>query len=277
MKTKPGKLSHVEDRVTFIHKDIRDLSSCISAVQGVDAVIHLAALINVDHSIGDPTPFYDVNTLGTMNLLEAARRCEDKLRKFVMMSTFEVYGQILQGKANEYETFCDPRSPYAASKYAAERYCLSYASSYDLPEITIIRGANVYGPRQSYTARGAAVAIFINKFLNGESPVLFGSGRQTRDYVFVKDTARGIVMATTTFGIDGEIINLCSGKDVSMRSIVQRIKDELKSDVSIECADARPGENMRSCGDPAYAEQLLGWKAEIPFDEGLTETIRSYR
>ena len=276
-RVKPGNLAHVEGRVEFVHRDIRDLDACIAAVSGVDTVIHLAALINVDHSLEDPSPFYDVNTQGTMNLLEAARRRGPALRKFVMMSTFEVYGQILDGRAVEDETFCDPRSPYAASKYAAERYCLSYAASYDSPEITVVRGANVYGPRQSAQAKGAAIAIFINKILHDKAPIIFGTGDQTRDYVFVKDTARGIVAAATILGIHGEIINLCSGRDVSMLEIVRKILHELGSELEVQFADPRPGENIRSCGDPRKAERLLDWYAKKPFSKGLKETIESYQ
>lgn len=280
-KTMPGNLEHVQDQVNWIHGDIRDMDFCFKACRDVDAIIHLAALINVDHSIESPSVFYDVNTQGTMNLLEASRVNNKRLKKFVMMSTFEVYGQTLTERAKENFTFCDPRSPYAASKYAAERYCLSYASSYPEPEITVIRGANVFGPRQSNTAKGAAIAIFITKLLRGEAVTLFGTGEQTRDYVYVKDTARGIIKAATTTGLHGEIINLCSGSDTKMLDIVSMIGCRLNpgQPTKIQYAEARPGENIRSCGNPTKAANMLDWYVPESNIIGmnLDETIDYYK
>lgn len=239
-----------------------------------EIIIHLAALINVDHSIQTPLPFYKTNVQGTMNLLEAIRH-EPSVKKLVYMSTFEVYGNVLNGKASE-ETPCDPRSPYASSKYAAERYCLSYYTTYKKPEITIIRGANTYGPRQTYGVRGAAIAIFITKILDGNPPVIFGDGNQSRDYVYVKDMAKGIADASLKMGIGGEIINLCSGKTITVKEIALKILEETGSTLKPIYEKARAGEIKGSCGDPSKALKLLGWKAETPFDEGLRETIEYY-
>lgn len=275
-KNKPSKLAHREHEVSWVHGDIRDYQQCVKAVKDIEGVIHLAALINVDESIQTPLPFYETNVQGTMNLLEAIRH-EPSVKKFVCMSSFEVYGNVLDGKAGEDRTLCDPRSPYASSKYAAERYCLSYYATCKKPEITIVRGANTYGPRQTYGVGGAVIAIFITKILNGSPPVIFGDGNQSRDYVYVKDMAEGIADASLKMDIGGEIINLCSGKTITIKEIALKILEETGSILKPIYEKTRAGEIKRSCGDPSKALTLLGWKAKTPFDEGLRETIAYYR
>lgn len=272
---KPGKVGHLLDRVELIEGDITRLKDCFEAVKGVDAVIHMAALIHVGHSIKTPIPFYETNVRGTMNLLEAVRNTPS-VKKFTYMSTFECYGNVPQGKADE-TYLCDARSPYAASKYAAERYCLSWYATYGKPEVTIIRGANTYGPRQTYGAKGAVVAIFITKALRGEAPTIFGDGSQSRDFVYVKDMAKGIVDATLTLGLGGEIINLCSGKTVTVKEIALSVLRLTGFKLKPIYGEPRLGENMRSCGDPSKAWMLMKWKPETDFLHGLTETIKHYR
>lgn len=274
-KTKPGKIKHVEKKVSFVHGDIRNLEDCMIAVKDVEAVIHLAALINVDHSIDEPTAFYETNVQGTQNLLEAVR-LEPSVKKLVYMSTCEVYGNVPTGKVNE-EALCIPRSPYASSKYAAERYCLCYHYTYGDPEIAILRGFNVFGPRQSYGVRGAVIAIFITNTLNQKPFYINGDGSQSRDYIYVKDIARGIVKAALTSGLDGEIINLACGQPRTIREIAYNILMLTESDLKPIYRKSRPGELMRSCGDAQKALKLLNWRPEGTFLNHLKETIAHYR
>jgi len=274
-KTKPGKIPHLVNKVSFVHGNIRNFEDCRRALKDVEAVIHLAALINVDHSINAPLEFYETNVKGTMNLLEAVRQ-EESVEKFVYMSTCEVYGNIPEGKASE-DAPCNPRSPYASSKYAGERYCLSYHHTYDNPEITVIRGFNIYGPRQSYGARGAVIPIFIQKILNSEPPIIFGDGKQTRDYNYVKDLTKGIVSATFKRGIGGEIINLASGEPVSILWLANIIARLMNSPLKPVHKEGRPGELKRSCGDNSKALKLLGWKPETPLIDALKETVKFFR
>ena len=270
----PGKVEHLTDRIEFVCGNLRKIEDCREAVKDCEAIIHLAALINVDHSIREPLEFYETNVRGTMNLLEAAR-CEVFVKKLVYMSTCEVYGSS-EGVLKE-TALCDTRSPYAASKYAGERYCLSYHHTYGEPEITIIRGFNMYGPRQSYGAKGAVIAIFTTLALMGKSPIVFGSGEQYRDYVYVKDTAQGVIEATLTEGLGGEIINLASGKTVTVNEIAEAIVEITGADVEIEYAPARPGELFRSCGNSEKARRLLGWAPAVGFYEGLQETVKYFK
>lgn len=272
---KPGKVDHLLEEIDFMEGDIRHYDDCVRAVRGVDCIIHLAALINVDHSIQVPLDFYETNVRGTMNLLEAVRN-EPSVKKFVYMSTCEVYGNKLEGQLKE-TGLCDPRSPYAASKYAAERYCLSYYHTYKKPEITIVRGFNTFGPRQSYGVRGAVIAIFVTNVLNGIAPTIFGSGNQQRDYVPVGDMARGIVSAVLTRDLGGEIINLASGKSISINEIATTVLQLLGSVQKPNYIHSRAGEVMRSCGDPSKAKELLDWEVKKNFLEGLKDTIEYFR
>lgn len=272
---KPGKIGHLMDKVTFVHGDIRNADDCMKAVRGMQAIIHLAALINVDHSIRSPRPFYDTNVMGTFNLLEAVHKTP-QVEKFVYMSTAEVYGNIPKGCAKETDP-CEPRSPYASSKYAAERYCLSYFHTYNHPEITVIRGFNTYGPRQSYGVRGAVIAIFILNALQNKPPTINGDGSQQRDYLYVKDLAEGIVKATLTEGLGGELINLAKGEPIRIRDLAVEVLERINPKLEPVLREARLGEVMRSCGDPAKAWKLLGWKWKTPFEKGLDETIDHYK
>ncbi len=272
---RPGKVIHLVDRIDLMCGNIKQLEDCREAVKNVDAIIHLAALINVDHSIQDPLEFYETNVRGTMNLLEAARH-EPSVKKLVYMSTAEVYGS--SEELLKETSLCDARSPYAASKYAGERYCLSYYHTYGKFDITIIRGFNMYGPRQSYGAKGAVIAIFTTLALMGKNLIVFGDGEQRRDYVYVKDTARGVIEATLTEGLGGEIINLASGHTVTINEIAEAVLEITKADVEIEHALARSGEVFKSCGDPAKAWTLLnGWEPEVSFHEGLLETVEYFK
>ena len=174
----------------------------------------------------------------------------------------------------------NPRSPYAVSKFAAERYVLAYAHTYPEMGIRMVRGFNQYGPRQSAEKFGAVIPKFITQALKGERMKVFGGGEQTRDYVFAKDTARGISDAfeNTTLA-NGEIINLATGLDYSIMQIAVRIA-ELTGKApkeAIEHVDGRPGELMRSIGDSSKAKALLGWVPTVKFDEGLKITYDWFR
>ena len=274
-KVCPGNVWHLGNEIKLVKGDIRNFEDCREAVKGVDTIIHLAALIHVDRSIQEPLEFYETNVRGTMNLLEAVRH-EPSVKKFVYMSTAEVYGNIPWGLFKETD-LCDARSPYAASKYAGERYCLSYYHTYGVPEITIIRGFNTFGPRQRYGSKGAVIAIFIVSVLMGKPPVIYGTGEQRRDYVYVRDMAKGIVKAALTPGLGGKIINLASGWTQSINEIAEEVLKVTDSKLKPERINARPGEVMRSCGDARKAFLLLGWRPETSFANGLQETVEYFR
>jgi dTDP-glucose 4,6-dehydratase len=269
-------LAHLDGKYESIRGDIRDKAFIDGLIHSdIEGILHLAALINVDQSIQSPELFLETNVTATVNIMEAARK--RNIPKLLYMSTCEVYGNIPQGKADESHP-TNPRSPYAASKFAAERYLLAYSYSYDLPKITVIRGFNQYGPRQSAGQAGAVIPRFITKLLRGQKIQVHGDGNQTRDYVYVKDTVRGLADAFGKSLPHGEVINLATGKETSIRDIALATCKLAGRDPQkyIEYVEDRPGQLMRSCGDYGKAEKLLNWKPTIAFEQGLSLTFDWY-
>lgn len=237
-------LSHLTGQIEIVKADIRFQDECFEACKDVDAIIHTAACIHVDRSRRYPQLFYETNVKGTMNMLEACRQ-EDA--KFVHMSTCEVLGNISQGKADEDYAFKQPCSPYASSKYAAESYCYAYHSTYDLP-LNIVRGFNLFGPRQKLGKKGAVIPIFVNKVLQGQPPTIYGSGEQTRDYVDVRDVARGMLSILESKHM-GELFHLCTGIEISINILAEKVIEACNAEKTPIHVDARPGELIRSVGD----------------------------
>jgi len=265
--------------VEFKQADIRDFKSIEKALKNCEAIMNYAALINVDESIQTPRLFFDVNVLGAFNILEIARKKEIPL---LYKSSSEVFGHVpYPDKADE--TYPQmPRSPYAVSKLCAERYNLAYNLTYGLP-IVISRGFNTFGPRQNAGKFGAVIPKFITRVLDNKPTRIFGDGLQTRDYVFVKDMAQADVMILEAL-IDGkipggEIFNICSMKDHSIKDIAYKIiklceMDHLMEPVFI---NARPGEVRRLIGTSKKIKQTLGWQPKTTFNEGLMQTIDFFR
>jgi dTDP-glucose 4,6-dehydratase len=269
-------LESIKEKVKFIRVDVRDRDAINKVISSdIEGVLHLAALINVDESVQSPAAFFDTNVTATVGIMEAVRN--KKIPKLTYMSTCEVYGNTLGGKADENHP-TNPRSPYAASKFAAERYLLAYSYTYDEPRISIIRGFNQYGPRQSAGQGGAVIPKFITKLLNGQKIQVQGDGSQTRDYVYVKDTVKGIADVFEKDLPPGEVVNLATGVETSVKDIAEAVcrlagKEPEKY---IEFVKDRPGQLMRSCGDYSKAKKLIGWEPKVPFKEGLSLTFDWY-
>ncbi|MFH1750961.1 MAG: SDR family NAD(P)-dependent oxidoreductase [Candidatus Micrarchaeota archaeon] len=259
-------------QISHHNADISDRQKVLEEINSkFDGIIHMSALVNVDQSISEPIRFLDVNVGGTVNVMDAAR--QKGINRFLHMSTCEVYGNISEGKASE-EHPLNPRSPYAVSKFAAERYVLAYAYTYPEMGIRIVRGFNQYGPRQSAEKFGAVIPKFISSALGGQKMRVFGGGSQTRDYVFVTDTARGIADAFEGAVPNGDIFNLATGMDHSIKELAERIASlsGKTQTEAIENVEGRSGELMRSIGDYSKARRFLGWEPKISFDDGLRIT-----
>jgi len=269
-------LEDVKGMFKYIRGDITDKDFVDSLIDAdVEGILHLAALINVDQSIESPELFLDTNVVATVNIMEAARR--RGIHKLLYMSTCEVYGNIPSGKADESHP-TNPRSPYAASKFAAERYLLAYSYTYDKPKMIIIRGFNQYGPRQNAGRGGAVIPRSIIRLLNGQKIRVHGDGNQTRDYVYVKDTVKGIADAFQANLPNGEVVNLATGVETSIRDIAVATCKLAGKDPQeyIEFVKDRPGQLMRSCGDYSKAKKLLHWQPMVPFNKGLSLTFDWY-
>jgi UDP-glucose 4-epimerase len=273
---RPANLEGALARGAVLHEaDIRDgerLAALVAAA-APDVIFHLAAQIDVRRAVADPGFDAQVNVGGTINVLEAARRAG--VRRVVNSST----GGAIYGDAGTIPTPEDhvaaPMAPYGQSKLAAEGYLGLYARLYGLSAASL-RYANVYGPRQDPHGEGGVVAIFCGKLAEGGTPVAFGDGRQTRDFVYVGDVVSANLAAA---GSDwAGACNVGTGTETS----VIELADALRAlgngrPFELSHAPARTGEIERSAVDPALAREVLGWRAEVALPEGLERTLARVR
>lgn len=240
-----------------------------------DVIAHLAGQIDVRKSVADPVVDATINILGTLNLMEALRASKGKAR-VVFTST----GGVLYGDFNtppNAETYPkDPESPYAIAKLSIELYLAYYGRVHGQDSISV-RFGNVYGPRQDPHGEAGVVAIFCGRILNNRPLTVFGDGLQTRDYVYVADVARAVWLAATKplpgkGRLDARAFNIGTGVGTSVVDIVKKLKAAAKSDVPVEFAPHRPGEQQESFVNPDKAKAGLGWVPEISLADGLAKT-----
>ncbi|MHB9027107.1 MAG: dTDP-glucose 4,6-dehydratase [Armatimonadota bacterium] len=263
-------LEPVQGQFEFIHGDIADPEVVAAALRGVDAVVHFAAESHVDRSLNDPRPFVETNVLGTLVLLAAAQR--QGVARFLHISTDEVYGDLAGTTIHSVESDpFHPRSPYAASKAAAEHFVFSYAASYGL-DVVVTRGSNTYGPYQ-YPEK--IIPLFITHALQGKPLPVYGDGSAVRDYLHVEDHVAGIDLALHR-GAAGEAYNLGARLAVNGREVAERILQLLDkpADLLTYVTD-RPGHDYRYSVDPGKAE-ALGWGRRWTFSDGLARTVEWY-
>jgi len=224
---------------------------------------HLAAQVDVRVSIQRPEHDAQVNVLGTVNVLEAARRHGTQV---VFASTGgAIYGEC-EGPASE-DAPREPLSPYGVSKLAAEEYVAAYSRLYDSGHVSI-RYGNVYGPRQDPHGEAGVVAIFLGRLAGGERPRIFGDGRQTRDYVYAGDVARATLAAVGKRGV----FNVGTGIETSVLELYELCRKVAGSELEADHAEARLGELQRSVLDVTRAERELGWRPEVGLEDGLQRT-----
>lgn len=259
----------VQEQVRIIRGDVRDAEAVEEAVRGREYVFHLAALVGVPYSFLHPNEVIAVNTLGTLNLLNAARTHE--VQRVIVTSTSEVYGTACHVPMGETHPL-QAQSPYAASKIAADAIAVSFHRAYRLP-VGIIRPFNTYGPRQS--AR-AVIPTIITQALNGRE-VRLGNLDATRDFTYVGDTVGGfLAVAGAPPEALGQPINVGSGTEISIRDLATKILalTGSKATITVDPERLRPpaGEVERLCADTSRARALLGWAPRVAIDEGLRRT-----
>jgi UDP-glucose 4-epimerase len=253
----------------FFKGDIRDESELEAAFKGVDAVIHLAALIDVSTSIVDPASTNDVNVTGTLKVLREASRC--KVKRFVFASSTAVYGDSKTLPINE-NLVVNPISPYAASKLAGEAYCKAFAGSYGLSTI-VLRFFNVYGPRSENSPYSGVITKFLQQANKGEGINIYGDGEQTRDFIHVKDIVAALVLSLVAQDVDGETFNVCTGNPTSVNALAEAIQTSTQKKLSINYAPARQGEIKYSYGDPSKAAKKLNFTSKVSLLEGLSSLV----
>ncbi|MGI6596325.1 MAG: NAD-dependent epimerase/dehydratase family protein [bacterium] len=263
-----GKIENVPDKATLFKLDIAtDSSSELQEIItnfGVKVVIHQAAQVDVSVSMLRPALDASVNILGLINVLEACRNTG--VQKIIYASSAAIYGEPMSLPIKEEHTI-SPTSPYGLSKYIGERYLVLYRQLFGL-DYTILRYSNVYGPRQDASGDGGVVAIFAHKLLEDINPIIYGSGEQTRDFIFVEDVARANVLAVVR---GGHVLNISSGKQTSINELYFSITRILGSSVSPHYYPARPGDIEASCLDNSRAREVLGWEPKYSLLDGLNE------
>lgn len=276
-----GKWRNISELFNFknfklIKGDITRKELVQEAVKGIDIVLHLAAQIHVDKSIIEPEHTFQTNVMGTLNILEAALQNDVEL--VVYASTSEVYGTAQEIPMNESHVL-NPASPYAASKVAADRMCFAYHSTYKLP-VVIVRCFNTYGPRQTDIGYAAVIPQFIRRVLQGLPPIIYGDGRQTRDYMYIKDAVCGYALVLESpEQLLGKAVNFGTGREVSALELAENIIHLCAQEGHIKPVHGaeRPGEVKRLCADIALARNQLHFEPRYALQEGLSELIEWYK
>jgi dTDP-glucose 4,6-dehydratase len=256
---------------SFVRGDICDGTAVESAMSGCDAVVHFAAESHVDRSIYEPAPVIETNVTGTFILLQVARKLE--VKRFVHISTDEVYGDIPHGVFSDEDSQLRPSSPYSASKAGADLLVRSYVRTYGFPAL-ITRSSNNYGP---YQFPEKFLPLMITNAIDGKPLPIYGDGKQQRDWLHVEDNCSGI-MAVLEKGRIGEVYNI-GGLDVEENiALAQRLLRLLgKSPSLLTYVKDRPGHDRRYALSCKKMEQELGWRPQVPLEEGLQQTIEWYR
>jgi dTDP-glucose 4,6-dehydratase len=261
------------ERLHFVHGDIRDPELVREVVADVDVIVNAAAESHVEKSIEEgASEFVTTNVEGTQILLDAIRRAP--VERFILFSSSEAYGTAERAPMDE-EHPLNPRSPYAATKAGADRLAYAYWVTYGLP-IVIVRPFNNYGP---YQHPEKVVPRFITHALRDEPLTVHGNGHASRDWVFVEDVATAIesVVVADLDEVAGEVINVATGRDISVSEIADMVLDRLGKPGSLKVhTPERPGQVDRHIGSIDKAVRLLGWRAATSFEEGLDRTIRWY-
>jgi UDP-glucose 4-epimerase len=268
-----GKRHNLDSRARFYQTDIRDARAVLAVFEQEkpQALVHLAAQMDVRRSVADPVFDCQINLIGLLNLLEAGRR--HGLRRVVFASSGgTVYGEQWCFPCDE-DHPCRPLSPYGVAKLASEAYLHFYRAQYGIDYVAL-RYANVYGPRQDPHGEAGVVAIFCERFLSGATAVIFGDGEQTRDYVFVEDVARANVAALGK-AVCG-VFNIGTGVETSVNQLYRMLSEVSGIRRAPSFAPARQGEQRRSAISSARAAVALDWHPQVDLCEGLQRTFQYY-
>ena len=267
-----GTRANLNPRARFHHLDVRaEGLGAVVAAERPEIVSHHAAHVSVRRSVDDPVADASVNVLGSLNVLEAARR--HGVRRVVFASTGgAIYGEPDVVPADETHP-CRPQSPYAVAKLAVEQYLRYFRTTYGL-EVVILRYANVYGPRQDPHGEAGVVAIFVQKILAGLPPIIYGDGAQVRDYVHVADVVRANVAAfdVAPGGAEPAVFNIATGRGTSVKGLWAALAEVARPAVAPRHEPAKAGDLARSILDPARAKRDLGWEPVIDLAAGLAGT-----
>ena len=252
-----------------IEGDIRDAAAVAKAMEHAEVVFHLAASVGNKRSIDDPLRDAEVNVMGTLTVLQAARRAG--VRKFVASSSAGIFGELKTLPIRE-DHAIEPDSPYGASKLCAEKEILAFGKLFGI-ETVCLRYFNVYGPNQRFDAYGNVIPIFVFQMLRGERLTIFGDGWQTRDFVNVRDVVEANLRAARAPGVRGAF-NIGSGSRIAINDLVEKLASASGIAPQIEHAPPRPGDVRDSLADISAARAAFAFQPAVSLDEGLAEYTR---
>jgi nucleoside-diphosphate-sugar epimerase len=271
-----GRRANLEQalaQIEFIEGDVRDGETVRRAMQKVDYVLHQAAVPSVQRSIADPLTTNEVNVTGTLNVLLAAR--DAKVKCVVMASSSSVYGDTPTLPKHEARPAW-PRSPYAVSKLAAERYCLSFYEVYGLPAVAL-RYFNVFGPRQDPASQySAVIPRFITALLKGEAPTIYGDGTQSRDFTFIANVVQANLLACERDAAAGKVMNVACGARYTLLDLYAELARIVGAELEPVFEALRPGDVKHSLAAIEVARQVLGYEPSVGWAEGLQQTVEWY-
>jgi len=256
--------------VELVIGDIRDYETCLKCCEGIDIIVHLAASAGVGHSVENPRKDMEINVSGTFNMLEAARK--KAVNRFVFASSGASLGEV-EPPIHE-EMAPSPVSPYGAGKLAGEAYCSAFQGTFGIKTISL-RFSNVYGPGSGH--KDSVVAKFIRQAMGGETLEIYGDGKQTRDFIYIDDLIRAIVLSVTKDGVDGETFQIATNTETTISELVDCLLTVLEDldfrGIGVRYSKPCIGEVKRNFSDTSKVRKGLGWTPEINLSEGLRRTV----
>lgn len=268
-----ANLDAVRSEIEFLEGDLTDPATVEQAVEGVDCIFHEAALASVPRSVKRPLDTHAACVTGTVILLDAARRAG--VRRLVYAASSSAYGD--QPTSSKRETDLPaPISPYGAAKLAAELYCRAFTATYGF-ETVAIRYFNVFGPRQDPgSPYSAVIPLFITAMLAGRRPVVYGDGRQSRDFTFVANVVHANLLAADAPDVAGRMMNAANGRSTDLLTLLRLLNELLGTKVEPEFAPPRVGDVRESLADISLARRLMGYEPQVTFEEGLRRSVAYY-
>ena len=270
---KRSNLAHV-DGVEFLQGDLADPDFAVRAAQGVDFVLHQAAIPSVPRSVNDPITSNRANVDATLNVLVAAR--DAGARRVVFAGSSSAYGDTPTLPKHE-EMPTRPLSPYALQKVVGEQYLQMFTTLYGLETVST-RYFNVFGPRQDPSSPySGVISVFATALIDNRSPNIYGDGEQTRDFTYVANVVDGVLRACEADGASGEIINVATGGRISLNQLFNTVKQLVGATVDPTYVDTRAGDVRDSQADISKAQRILGYSPAVSFEDGLRKTVEWYR
>ena len=267
-------LDNCLDRIELVEGDLAELAVCKASVQGVEYVLHQAAIPSVQRSVEDPISSHTANVTATLNMLVAAR--DAQVKRFIFASSSSVYGD--SETLPKVETMPEnPLSPYALTKLAAEKYSVVFHRIYGLPAVSL-RYFNVFGPRQDpHSPYSAVISRFVEAALRGIRPVVYGDGEQSRDFTYVDNVVEANLLACLADGVDGMVFNVGTGQRHTLNDLLCSLSAIVGHQLEPEYANVRVGDVRHSQAGIEKARRFLGFEPRVSFQEGLERTVNWFR